>query len=76
MKKKFIFGLFLVFIALASPSCEGIGNCESCKSVTTDSSTGQVTEEPVETEYCGAQLALIKTKTYVNGNQKTVYICH
>lgn len=76
MRRKCIFGIFVIFIACTTTSCEALSDCESCKSVTTDSSTGQVTESSVETQYCGAQLALIKTKTYVNGNQKTVYVCH
>lgn len=65
-----------MFITWAVTSCEGLSNCESCKWVTTDSSTGQVTEAPGETEYCGAELIAIKTKTVTNGNQKTVYVCH
>ena len=76
MKRKTIFGLFVTFIALTTTACQGISNCESCKWVTTDSSTGQVTEAPNETEYCGADLILIKTKTNTDGNRKTVYVCH
>ena len=76
MKRTFLYVLFFIFIAWAVTSCEALSNCESCKWVTTDSSTGDITEGPDETEYCGADLIAIKTKSTTNGTQKTVYKCH
>ena len=76
MKRNLIYILFFLLIAWAATSCEAISNCELCKWVTTDSSNGDVTEATVETEYCGADLIAIKTKSVTNGTQKTVYKCH
>lgn len=58
----------------AASSCEG-ENCKFCKMVTTDSSTGEVTEG-FETEYCGVALVAIEAKGAVTvGTRTTVYEC-
>jgi hypothetical protein len=76
MKRKFLFGASFLLVAWAVTSCEALSDCESCKWVTTDSSNGDVTEAPVETEYCGATLIAIKLKTTTNGTRTTTYKCH
>jgi hypothetical protein len=76
MKRILLFGASFLFIAWAATSCEALSDCESCKWVTTDSSNGEVTEAPGETEYCGATLIAIKTKSTTNGTRTTTYKCH
>jgi hypothetical protein len=76
MKRNLLFILFFLLITWVATSCDSISNCESCKWVTTDSSNGDVTEAPDETEYCGADLISIKTKSITNGTLKTIYKCH
>lgn len=75
MNRKLLFGAALVFIAWAATSCTALTDCKFCKTVTTDSSNGQVTEG-YETEYCGASLIAIEAQTPVtSGTQTTKYQC-
>ncbi len=62
MKRKLLFGAAFLFVAWAATSCEALSDCKFCKMVTTDSSNGDVNEGG-ETEYCGAELIVIKAKT-------------
>jgi hypothetical protein len=75
MTRKLLFGISFLLIAWAATSCEAIGTCQSCKWVSTDSSNGQVTQAPDETEYCGADLIAIKAKKTTTGTLTTVYQC-
>jgi hypothetical protein len=75
MKRKLLFGASFVFIAWAATSCEALSDCKKCKMVTTDSSTGQVTEG-VETEECGAKLIAIETTAPITSGSQTIkYEC-
>jgi hypothetical protein len=75
MKKNLLFGASFLFIAWAATSCTALSDCKFCKMVTTDSSTGQVTDGN-ETEYCGAALVAIEAKTPVTtGTLTTKYTC-
>jgi hypothetical protein len=75
MKRKLLIGVVYVFIAWSISACEALSNCEACKTVTTDITTGYVTESLTETQYCGAELLSIKTKSNTNGSLKTTYKC-
>jgi hypothetical protein len=75
MKSKLLFGVFFLLLAWAATSCEALSDCQYCKWVTTDSSNGDVTEAPDETEYCGATLIAIKAKTTTVGTRTTTYKC-
>jgi len=75
MKRNFLFGLSFLFVAWAATSCTALSDCKFCKMVTTDSSTGQVTNGN-ETEYCGATLIALEAKAPVTtGNLTTKYVC-
>jgi len=75
MKKKVIYFAALVMIACAATACEILDDCKVCKTVTTDTSTSQVTEG-IEVEYCGAALLAIEAKGVTKiGNLETVYEC-
>lgn len=75
MKKKVLYAAAFIFIAWAATSCEALKDCKFCKMVTTDSSTGDVTEG-FETEYCGAALIAIEAKGPTTvGKLTTVYQC-
>jgi hypothetical protein len=75
MKRKLLYVASLLFIAWAATSCEALSDCKFCKLVTTDSSTGDVTEG-FETEYCGAALIAIEAKApVVTGTLTTKYVC-
>jgi hypothetical protein len=76
MKKKIIIAVFFIFIAWAATSCEDLMQCKKCRLVSTNSSTGEVIEDPNETEYCGAQLIAIEaTRPVVVGNVTTKHVC-
>lgn len=75
MKRKLLFGASFLLLAWAVTSCEALSDCESCKLVTYDSATGDTTEAPYETEYCGAELLAVKLKTTTNGTRTTSYKC-
>ena len=75
MKRRLLFAASFLFIAWAATSCEALSDCKFCKLVTTDSSTGDVTEG-FETEYCGASLIAIESKApVVTGTLTTKYVC-
>jgi hypothetical protein len=75
MKKKVLYAAAFVFIAWAATACEALNDCKFCKTVTTDTKTGEVTEGS-EIEYCGATLIAIEAKgTTKVGDLETVYEC-
>jgi hypothetical protein len=75
MKRKLLFGAAFLFVAWAATSCESLKDCKFCKMVTTDSSTGDVTNG-FETEYCGAALIAIEAKTpTTTGTLTTTWQC-
>lgn len=75
MKRNLLFGAAFLLISWAVTSCESLGSCKTCKTVSTDSLTGQVTEGP-DTDYCGTELVAIETsKPVTNGNVTTKYQC-
>ncbi len=75
MKRKLLIGASFLLLAWAATSCEALSDCESCKLVTYDSATGDTTEAPNETEYCGATLLTIKSKSTTIGTRTTTYKC-
>ena len=54
MKRKLLYTLSFVLLVWISNSCEDLGGCKFCKTVTYENS--QVLSETGETEYCGADL--------------------
>jgi hypothetical protein len=54
MKRQFLPGATILFIAWAATSCEVISGCKKCKDVTYEN--GAVINSGAETEYCGADL--------------------
>jgi len=75
MRRKLILGAFLAFVSWAVNSCTALSDCKICKTVTTDSSTGQVTEGN-ETKYCGNELIAVELTLPVTiGTQTTKYQC-
>ena len=76
MKKKILFAVFFIFIAWAATSCEDLMQCKKCRLVSTDLSSGEVTEDRNETEYCGASLIAIEATPPVTvGNVTTKHVC-
>jgi len=76
MKRKILYTSLFVFMSWGITSCEDLIQCKKCRLVSTDLSTGVVTEDRNETEYCGAALLAIEAtppKTVVN--VRTEYIC-
>lgn len=74
MKKIVLFTAAFILITWALTSCE-MEKCKFCKLVTTDNTTGDVTEGG-EIEYCGAKLIAIEAigpKTV--GCCTTEYVC-
>jgi hypothetical protein len=70
MKKKIIYGVFLILIVIAAPSCSK--TCSTCQIVTRDS-TGAIVDSGSGTQYCGADLIAFKAANPtvtnpVNGN--------
>ena len=75
MKRKFLLAAAFVFISWAVTSCEDLVQCKICRTVTTDSQTGDV-NEGFETEYCGAALLAIEAKAPITvGSQTTEWVC-
>lgn len=60
MKKKILFVAGLLCMAVSFHSCDELSNCEICRKVTTDNSTGAIIDESSEAEYCDAELIGIK----------------
>lgn len=76
MKRKTLFAVLFILLAWAASSCEDLMQCKKCRLVSTDSSTGEVIEDPNETEYCGASLIAIEaTKPKTVGTVTTEYVC-
>lgn len=75
MKRKLLYASAFLLLVWAATSCEALQDCKFCKTVTTDSATGDVTDG-FETEYCGAALLAIqaKGKTTV-GTMTTEWVC-
>ena len=74
MKKKVLFAASVMFIAWAATSCEELGDCGKCKTVTYED--GSVVNSSGETEYCGSDLIAQKAKPDVTiGNQTTKTVC-
>jgi hypothetical protein len=66
MKRKFIFGAALLFIAWAATSCNPLTDCQLCKIVTRTSGGTEVSSGS-DTEYCGTDLIAYKaTPTVVD----------
>jgi hypothetical protein len=76
MKRKILFAALFIFLAWAASSCEDLMQCKKCRLVSTDSSNGEVIEDPNETEYCGASLIAIEaTRPMTTGTITTKYVC-
>jgi hypothetical protein len=74
MKRKILYAASFLFLTWAASSCDP-ENCKFCKTVTTDSSTGDVTEG-FESEYCGVALIAIEAKgPFTTGTLTTVWQC-
>ncbi|MCX6300589.1 MAG: hypothetical protein NTW82_00215 [Bacteroidia bacterium] len=75
MKKKVLYAAAFLFIVWAATSCEALDECKFCKMITTDNTSGSVTEG-FETEYCGAALITIEAKGPTTvGNSTTTWEC-
>ncbi len=75
MKKKVLYAAAFLFIAWAATSCTALEDCKFCRTVTTDNSTGDITQGP-EAEYCGAALLAIEAKGPTTVlNSTTVWEC-
>jgi hypothetical protein len=75
MKRKLWFGAACLVLAFAVTSCEDLGGCETCKMVTRNSS-GDITNQGSDTEYCGTDLVTIKAQPPVTvGGNTTKYEC-
>jgi hypothetical protein len=59
MKRKFIFGATLLFLAWAATSCKSLTDCQLCKIVTRTGS-GSLVSSGSDTEYCGTDLIAFK----------------
>ena len=76
MKRKILFAALFILLAWAASSCEDLMQCKKCRLVSTDSSNGDVREDPNETEYCGASLIAIEaTPPKTVGTVTTEYVC-
>jgi hypothetical protein len=76
MKKKLVFVAAFILMAWSVNSCNKI-SCQFCKLVTRDSG-GAVVTSGSETEYCDADLAVIKATPTVTDpitGSKTKYEC-
>jgi hypothetical protein len=74
MKRNLIFGAAFLLISWAATSCESLASCKTCKTISKDSITGQVSEG-TDTEYCGTELIDIESKVVTVGNVTTKYQC-
>ena len=54
MKKRLLYAISIFLIVIGINSCEDLGGCKFCKTVTYENN--QVLSESGETEYCGADL--------------------
>jgi len=76
MKRKILYTALFIVISWAVTSCEDLIQCKKCRLVSTDRTTGEVTYDPKETEYCGASLITIEaTPPITSGNVSTKYVC-
>lgn len=76
MKRKILFASLFILLSWGLTSCEDLIQCKKCRLVSTDLSTGEITEDPNETEYCGAALLAIEaTPAKTVGNVRTEYVC-
>ncbi|MGQ9619559.1 MAG: hypothetical protein ACUVTX_01070 [Bacteroidales bacterium] len=75
-KKKLVFGVLVIFVALSFTSCEGLfQKCKLCKTVTYQD--GQVINETDPIEYCGADLVKKEATPPVTvGNLTTKVECY
>lgn len=72
MKKRLIFAVAFILIAISFNACEG--KCKFCKTVTYEN--GTVINEGSETEYCGADLIKKEaTPDVVIGSLRTAVEC-
>ncbi len=75
MKRKIKYAAAFLFLAWAATACEALEECKFCRMVTTDNTTGDVTEGP-EAEYCGAKLVAVEAKGPTTvGNTTTEWVC-
>jgi hypothetical protein len=76
MKKKIIFAVSFILIAWSVTSCDVLlKKCEFCKIVVRDTG-GSIVSSGTETEYCGADLTVIKNTTPAPvGGQVAKYEC-
>ena len=58
MKRRILYAFAFFLMTWAASSCE-MENCKFCRTVSTDSSNGDVTEG-FESEYCGVSLIAIE----------------
>ncbi len=77
MKKKILFTAALLCMMISFHSCDKLSNCQVCKQVTRDSSSGNVISSGSEAEYCDAELIGIKATPPVTvGGQTTKWECN
>ncbi|MCA1757302.1 MAG: hypothetical protein LC649_07590 [Bacteroidales bacterium] len=75
MNKKLMFGLFLTAVSVSFTGCEGLlDDCKVCSINTYEDDL--LIHSTDETEYCGAQLAIIlSTPEEVDGNLVSRWEC-
>jgi hypothetical protein len=76
MKRKVAYILLLTVIVFSFNSCEMLGDCQTCRYESHDSSTG-TTEYTGEAEYCGQELIDMKaTEPWTYGTVTTKVKCY
>jgi hypothetical protein len=60
MKRKLLFGAAYLFIAWAATSCNGQGDCQTCKIVTRKISDNSIITSDGGSEYCGTEIDAYK----------------
>jgi hypothetical protein len=76
MKRKLILGALFIFATWAASSCDSLGKCQTCKYVIYENGIVVPSQNPSETEYCGADLIARQAKADVTiGTQTTKFEC-
>ena len=77
MKKKLLFLIAFLLLAVSFTACEDLLNCETCRYNTYVSGVKDPALTYGEAEYCGAELATLKAlDDVVVGNNVTKFECN
>jgi hypothetical protein len=61
MKRKAISGAVFLLLAWAATSCNGLGDCQTCKIVTRKTSDNSIVTSDGGSEYCGTEIDAFKS---------------